>query len=286
VYPNREVFPNAPLALVAAEIRFTDAARLRQQQTKDEIAIALEERFPFAESLQQASFNLTLGGGTPQVQEQQGVVLKDAASIETLTIMAESLTYETTAYENFESLLETVTSACNALVDAKVRPALQRVGLRYIDEVRVSEDIVDVRQWKTWINERLVGQIDVGPNGFPATVYQAVSTFDLGEGRGLNLRCAALNQGTSPSSPARSSSSTSTGSTTSQPKMQSSSAPRSSTKPSPRFTSRAGPRSRIPSLMRPVPCSEEKGYDRHHHYRREGDRHLRRRPVRLRAVNN
>lgn len=196
MYPNREVFPNAPLALVAAEIRFTDAARLRQQQTKDDIAIALEDRFPFAEPLQQTNFNLTIGGGPPQVQERLGVVLKNANSTESLTIMSESLTYETTAYSTFDELLEAVTSASEALVEAKVRPALQRVGLRYIDEVRAPDVVSDVRQWSRWINERLVGNLEVGPEDHPATSTQTVSTYDLGEGRGLNFRCAALNQGT------------------------------------------------------------------------------------------
>ncbi|WP_410785732.1 TIGR04255 family protein [Kribbella sp. C-35] len=197
MYPNREVFRNAPLALVAAEIRFTDAARLRQQVTKDEVAIALEERFPFAEPLQrgEVTLNLGLGGAPPQIQERQGVVLKNASSTETLTVMSESLTYETTAYRSFNELLDVVRSACDALVAAKVRPAVQRVGLRYIDEVRVPETISDVRQWGTWINSRLIGQLEVGPDDYPATAMQSVTTFDLGGGRGLNFRCAALNQG-------------------------------------------------------------------------------------------
>jgi uncharacterized protein (TIGR04255 family) len=194
VYPNREVFPNAPLALVAAEIRFTDAARLRQQQTKDEVTIALEERFPFAEPFQRADLSLTLGG-PPQIQERLGVVLKNASSTETLTIMSESLTYETTAYGSFEELLEAVVAACDALVAAKVRPAVQRVGLRYIDELRVPEPITDVRQWGKWINDRLIGHLTVGPEDFPATTTQSVSTYDLGDGKGLNFRFAALNQG-------------------------------------------------------------------------------------------
>lgn len=197
MYPNREIFPNAPLALVAAEIRFTDAARLRQQQTKDEVTIALEGRFPFAEPLQQAEVNLSLvaGGPQPHVQQRRGVVLKTASSTETLTIMSESLTYETTAYKSFEELLEGIADACDALDAAKVRPALQRVGLRYIDEVRVPEKITDVRQWRTWINDRLLGYVEVGPEGCPATGTQSISTYDLGEGRGLNFRFAALPDG-------------------------------------------------------------------------------------------
>jgi uncharacterized protein (TIGR04255 family) len=194
MYPSREVFPDAPLALVAAEIRFTDAARLRQQQTKDQVAIALEERFPFAEPLQQTDFNLT-PTAPPQIQQRIGVVLKNATSTETLTIMSESLTYETTAYTNFDDLLEAVTAACDVLIAAEVRPAMRRVGLRYIDEVRVPEAIIDVRQWGKWIDHRLIDQLDVGPDDVPATMTQSISTYDLGGGKGLNFRYAALNQG-------------------------------------------------------------------------------------------
>jgi uncharacterized protein (TIGR04255 family) len=197
VYANREIFPNAPLALVAAEIRFTDAARLRQQQTKDAVTIALEERFPFAEPFQRAEVNLNLvpGGTQPQIQELLGVVLKNVSNTETLTIMSQSLTYETTAYSNFERLLEAVTAACDALDAAKVRPAVQRIGLRYIDEVRVPDPVTDARQWGRWINDRLVGHLDIGPEDVPVTGTQSVSTYDLGDGRGLNFRFAALNQG-------------------------------------------------------------------------------------------
>jgi uncharacterized protein (TIGR04255 family) len=194
VYPNREVFPNAPLALVAAEIRFTDAARLRQQQTKDQVAIALEGRFPFAEALRRADVSL-VAGGQAQVQERLGVVLKNADSTETLTIMSESLTYETTAYDSFDELLEAVVAACDALVEAKVQPAIHRVGIRYVDEVRVPEIITDVRQWSKWIDGSLIEHLSVGPDEFPATTTQGVGTYDLGDGKGLNFRFAALNQG-------------------------------------------------------------------------------------------
>lgn len=195
MYPNREIFSNAPLALVAAEIRFTDAARLRQQHTKDEVTFALEQRFPFAEPLQPAPDDVVSGVGGPQiVQGSRGVVLRNADSTETITVMSHSLTYETTAYTSFENLVDAVVDGCRALEAAKVRPAMRRVGLRYIDEVRVPELITDVRQWKTWIDNRLVSHLDIG-GSWPAIGTQSVSTYDLGDGKGLNIRSAALNQG-------------------------------------------------------------------------------------------
>lgn len=197
MYPNREIFPNPPLALVAAEVRFTDAARLRQQQTKDEVTIALEQRFPFAEQLQQAEVELAHvpSGGQPQIRERRGVVLKNVDSTETMTILSESLTYETTNYTSFEDLRDAVVAACEALDAAKVHPAVRRIGLRYIDEVRVPETVNDVRQWSAWIDERLIAHLAVGPDDVPVAVTQGISTYDLGEGKGLNFRFAALDQG-------------------------------------------------------------------------------------------
>jgi uncharacterized protein (TIGR04255 family) len=105
------------------------------------------------------------------------------------------VTYETTGYTNFDDLLGAVAAACDALVAARVRPAVRRVGLRYIDEVRVPEAITDVRQWGKWIDHRLIDHLEVGPDHVPATTMQSVSTFELGGGKGLNFRYAALNQG-------------------------------------------------------------------------------------------
>jgi uncharacterized protein (TIGR04255 family) len=195
VYPNREVFPHAPLALVAAEVRFSDAARLRQQHTRDNLVIALEQRFPVAQSIQQV--NLALGDGPTDEQVQRGVALRNVGRTESLTLMSQSLTYETTQYGQFEDLLDAVTQACDALVAANVQPAIERVGLRYIDEVRVPGDVdfTDVRQWSRWIDDALIAHLFVGPAQFPATSTQIVSTYDLGDGYGLNFRGAALNQG-------------------------------------------------------------------------------------------
>lgn len=197
VYPNREIYADPPLALVAAEVRFTDAARLRQQQTKDEVTIALESYFPIAEQLQQTEVELTHVpvGGQPQIRERRGVVLKNLDSTATMTIMSESLTYETTRYTSFEDLLDSVVAACAALHDAKVLPALRRIGLRYIDEVRVPEVVTDVRQWDAWVDERLISHLAVGPEDVPVAGTQGISTYDLGEGKGLNFRFAALDQG-------------------------------------------------------------------------------------------
>lgn len=198
MYPNREVFSNAPLALVTAEIRFTDSPRLRRQETLDSLAIALEERYPFSTPQTQTEVTFDVGnlkpGVLPQFEQQRRVVLTNSTKTESVTITPSSFICETTAYREFDDFRMGVTAVCEALISASVRPALVRVGLRYFDEVRVPEPITDVRAWSKWIDDSVLGPVTIGPDDVPARITQGLVTFDLGDGKGLNFQYAALNQ--------------------------------------------------------------------------------------------
>lgn len=196
MYPNREVFPNAPLALVITEIRFTDSPRLRQQETLDAVAIALEERFPLSTPQTNVTFNVgDVGPGVlPQVAQERRVVLTNLAKTESVTITPSSFICETTAYREFDDFRASVTAVCEALIAANVRPALVRVGLRYIDEVRAPEPITDVRAWGKWIDESVISPLTIGPHNFAVRNMQGLVAFDLGDGRGLNFQYSALDQ--------------------------------------------------------------------------------------------
>ncbi|MCV7198162.1 TIGR04255 family protein [Mycobacterium angelicum] len=197
MYPNREIFPNAPLALVTTEIRFTDSPRLRQQETLDAVAIALEERFPLSTPQSNVTFSVgNLGPGVlPQVEHERRVVLTNTAKTESVTITPSSFICETTAYREFDDFRVGVTDVCEALLAANVRPALVRVGLRYIDEVRVPEPITDVRAWGKWIDDSIISPLTIGPDDVAVRNAHGLVTFDLGDGKGLNFQYAALDQG-------------------------------------------------------------------------------------------
>jgi uncharacterized protein (TIGR04255 family) len=188
MYPNREVFPNAPLALVTTEIRFTDSPRLRKQETLDTVALALEERFPLGTP------NVLVNAGPGGTQVEHRLVLTNTAKTESVTISPSSFIYETTAYREFDEFQVGVTTVCAALLSVKVRPALVRVGFRYVDEVRVPEPIADALSWSKWINNGLLGPLTVGPDDVVASHTQGAALFNLGDGNGLTFQYAALNQ--------------------------------------------------------------------------------------------
>lgn len=192
MYPNREIFPDAPLALVAAEIRFRDSARLRRVETLDAVAIALEDDFPVAFPHEDTDIRIGAPGSQPEVTTRVGRLLKNVAGNASITISSTTLTYETTAYEDFDALKTVIARGIEALLGAGVTPALERVGLRYIDEVRVSKTIDDARDWATWIDARLIDQLNLGPATTPVRSAQGQITYELGHSRWLNFRFAAL----------------------------------------------------------------------------------------------
>ena len=169
-----------PVVAVIAEVRFTEAPRLRQQATLDAVAIAIEGRFPVTEPL--TGVNL-------------GVVLRNPDSTESLTLTAATLSYETTYYTGLDAIDTAIAAGCQALTAARVIPGLQRIGLRNIDEIRVPQPPTDARGWSRWIDSSLLGPLAVAPEHVPSRGIQGVAAFDLGGRAGLNVQFAAFATG-------------------------------------------------------------------------------------------
>jgi uncharacterized protein (TIGR04255 family) len=195
MYPNAEVFGNAPVVAVIAEVRFTDAPRLRQQATLDAVALAVEGRFPLTEQLTGVNLVNDVPGAPPRTEPRHGVRLRNAESTESLTLISSAFTYETTNYVGLDAIETAMTVACRALADAQVAPALQRVGLRYINEIRVPKAPADARGWSTWIDGSLLGPLAITPDHVPSRGIQGVAGFDLGGRAGLNVQYAAFADG-------------------------------------------------------------------------------------------
>lgn len=192
-YPDREMYPHPPLVLVAAEVRFTDAPRLRQQETLDAVAIALDRLFPLSAPLGGVSLVSAGPGAKPQLAQRRGVVLRNTEGTEALTVSPSSMSYETTEYRGSAAISDVLAEGCRALTGLEVRPALTRVGVRYINEVRVPEPPADVRGWSRWIEPALLAPLSVADRPVTRGV-QGATTFDLERGL-LSARYAAFLDG-------------------------------------------------------------------------------------------
>lgn len=193
MYAGREVFPNPPLEYVAAEVRYPYAPRLRQQDVRDAILIELEDLFPILRPLPQVTMTGTVGGAISQ-QVDQVTRAFNRSSKAGVSVTANALTVDTTAYEEF-SAFRSVVHRCVAALDKHASPAaIERLGLRYVNEVRVPAAIGDVRDWHGWISDALVGAAATVLD-LKAVGLQGMLEYQTGEDRNLMLRFAAAPAG-------------------------------------------------------------------------------------------
>lgn len=192
MYEGREVFQNAPLELVAAEVRFTYVPGLNRDEAREKFAEALRDMVPVA-SLDRIQ-NVTIGEDQPpKVETDSQFRLMDRTSTLSVVLQPARLVVETTAYPQFERFRETLFRAIKALPAQQIG-AVGRIGLRYIDEIRVPSEINGVRDWIGWIDSRLLAALGVQEKPV-AKSLQGLIHYDWGDRRFLNFRFGAFPAG-------------------------------------------------------------------------------------------
>jgi uncharacterized protein (TIGR04255 family) len=160
VEPDREIYPNAPLRLVAAEARFPLSPRLATV----EAGVAIEELgdvLPIPEEGQPVmQFMVGPADAEPSVPTpvMGGRILrllsKDRTKAATLT--GTNVVVETTRYERFEAFASLVERVMT-LVDKFGPPVgIERVGLRYIDEIQVPNITESPGDWSPYVDGALL----------------------------------------------------------------------------------------------------------------------------------
>jgi uncharacterized protein (TIGR04255 family) len=167
---HREVYPNPPLALAAVEVRFPSEASgltLNTAQQRRFRDLLLDEYQWVIEGAVQQEVEFAFGPGQPSAQTVRTTPTpRFTVRDRTLAVTAapESLRVETTQYKGyggFRPLLETVLAA---VAQTSPPDAVSRVGMRYIDEIRVPGlALDDYEAWTRWVHPALVSP--PAPNG-------------------------------------------------------------------------------------------------------------------------
>ena len=167
-----EVFPNAPLALVAAEVRYPAVAEgALSMAVHRRIRDALGPDWVIHNETAQ-TFEAGLGAAGPQASVRSETIGRITSRRRTRIITArpENFTVEVVDYvrfDDFRSLLERAAAA----VETVLRPdGISRVGLRYIDEVSVPEA---QPHWDRWLAPSLMPP-SLGPDLIPTEWTGAV----------------------------------------------------------------------------------------------------------------
>lgn len=181
------VYPHAPLALVALEVRFPplaepyDSAGLRR---------ALKAKLPIPETATHET--VTFGGPAPLIERREFPRLMSRDRTTALVITDEALVLETTTYDGYEEHRKLIEEAVTAAAQIVKPDGITRVGMRYIDEIRVPGVAEAPGDWSGWIVDGLLvplaPDLHVGTESFKPTSWQGTATYDVGPGAAVKLR--------------------------------------------------------------------------------------------------
>jgi len=183
---DTEVYTNAPLAMVVAEVQFAYTPELDEQRL---LASVVQTAFPG----EQPSLALKpmINVETPEANRQIGLVVEavtsDRQRTASLSPQAMSVAMSGQAYRRYqESLRQLINRACAGLLSAQPSILVTRLGLRYLDEIRPPVRPEQVQDWERWVDPALVGpsRYLTGVGG-RAVSSRSTWNFELEGGRGL-----------------------------------------------------------------------------------------------------
>jgi len=156
--PGTSPYRNAPLALVVVEIRHTQAEPLGRA----ELAALAEQLKPDTplkktEDVNETVLNVNEAGPSfspTRVRTLNRFFSRDRTTA--ITFASDQLVVETTDYPGWTRFKEQVIRAFRCRQDVAPILGIERVGLRYIDEIRVPRSEDDVK-WTEWVAPTLVG---------------------------------------------------------------------------------------------------------------------------------
>lgn len=186
-----EVYPNPPLALVAAEVRFPDGATLLGSAVHRAVRDRLGNDWVI-EGGKQQTMEVAVGPagmGPPNIRQENvsRITVRDRTQI--VTLRSDSLTIEATRYGGYETFRQLLHLAFSVVGDVLEPDGVSRLGLRYIDEIFIPDAVQP--DWAEWIHGSLLPPPTDGLH--PATWTGAVQ-YDIGFERRMVLRYGPADQ--------------------------------------------------------------------------------------------
>jgi len=183
---GREIYPSAPVVLVALEVRHP----MVEPMSAAAIARAkkiLRGATPLQEAQTIAGFAITPDGPAAQPTETAHRFSSRNRST-AVTFRSGAVVVETTHYGQYEDLREVIELALRARDVAGQVDGVLRVGLRYIDEIRVPGD-TDPLGWEEWVNPSLLGPAPLAAaHGLTPAQWQGLAVFNGASDAQLVLR--------------------------------------------------------------------------------------------------
>lgn len=179
--------PSATVTLVTMEIRHPATDSL-MDASRRELKRLLADLMPIELPAQDVVWALGANGSpTPTAEHFVRYIDRDATLA--ASIKGQAIAIETSAYSDFETLLGVAMRVVDARAEVSSIAGVERIGLRYIIEVRVPGDEDGHVEWAEWLVEPLLGPRHVAPEGLALTEWQGAAVYQAaGQGRSMIVR--------------------------------------------------------------------------------------------------
>lgn len=185
-------YPHAPVALTVMEIKHPQSDFLSRGDLAG-MKQRLEHLAPLQKAEDVAQVQMIMNPGAPAFSNSKNMTLHRFSTRDkrtSITYSIESIVVETTDYLNWTWFRGFVEAAVTVRQEIAPVDGIERVGLRYIDEIRVpaSSEQVD---WQDWVAPSLLAP---AYEGLHPLQQQAVVQYKVGEPEDtLTLRYGAVN---------------------------------------------------------------------------------------------
>jgi uncharacterized protein (TIGR04255 family) len=166
---------NAPVALVTMEIRHPATDSLTESSSR-ELKRLLADDLPIERQAQDMAWGVGPGGG-PAPTPEHFVRYVNRDSTQAASIKNQAVVIETTAYTTFEALSDVAMRVLDARSQVSSIVGVERIGLRYLLEIRVPAGPDGRIDWAEWIAEPLLGPQRIAPGGLTLTEWQGAAVY-------------------------------------------------------------------------------------------------------------
>ncbi|HVB62943.1 MAG TPA: TIGR04255 family protein [Ktedonobacteraceae bacterium] len=170
----RIVLDHPPLVLTVCQVRFNSVLGVADPKIVAPFQRAIQQSYPLVNQVQNIDIVAQPGNEAAMKLARPGYQFSDQNDIWRLVLTQDALALETRTYEDFESFLDRLQKALDALIE-HIQPAFgARLGLRYINELRP-----DGMVWASVIRPELLGPIGVPEFIENATQIAAIQQLSL-----------------------------------------------------------------------------------------------------------
>lgn len=194
---EREIYPSAPIVLMAIEVRHPPCEPLERKQVAA-LSARVKHLLPLPGEMNEVSVTLEANTDGPPTQHQVVRSFPRWTSRDkrtALSVRPDSLVIETTDYGSYNRMRNLLDIVFQARLAVAPPAGVERIGLRYIDEIRVpAENGSSVPAWEQWVDASLLGPTHVGEElGLLPVANEGVFVYSGGSDHALVLRYGAQN---------------------------------------------------------------------------------------------